>query len=348
MLTEIQRKSEPLLVAGDSDADRHRSGALGGDSVRTARQIGLVALKFGLSLGLMAVLLLSADWAMITERLRGALLVPFALALIVLSAAIPAVAWRWGLVSRRLGTPLSFPLALRLTYIGLFFGQILPGTVGGDAARGWLAYRAGLPLGAVASSIFLDRVMGLIGLSVLVVGAMAWFVGVASAGMAWLPAAVIVALVAGLALLLALDRLPLPAALRRGRALAALGLIPRIRHILWSRAAAAALAVSVAVHLATVLAVSLLAYGLNLPVGLFNCLLVVPIAVLMSTLPISLGGWGVRDGAMVAGFGLLGVGASEALLLSVLFGVILMLAAMPGGALAGGATIRSLRREARP
>lgn len=54
---------------------------------------------------------------------------------------------------------------------------------------------------------------------------------------------------------------------------------------------------------------------------------------LLQALPISIAGWGVREGSFVAGFGLFGIPSKDALLLSILFGFILLLASAPGSVL---------------
>ena len=54
-------------------------------------------------------------------------------------------------------------------------------------------------------------------------------------------------------------------------------------------------------------------------------------ATLFAVLPISLGGWGVREVGMVALFGAVGVSPERALTLSVLYGVLPLLISLPGG-----------------
>jgi uncharacterized membrane protein YbhN (UPF0104 family) len=48
------------------------------------------------------------------------------------------------------------------------------------------------------------------------------------------------------------------------------------------------------------------------------------------TIPISIAGWGVREGIMVMGFGYLGVPPEQALALSILYGLLLLVVAIPG------------------
>jgi hypothetical protein len=54
---------------------------------------------------------------------------------------------------------------------------------------------------------------------------------------------------------------------------------------------------------------------------------------LFATLPISIGGWGVREAAVVTFFGLVGVAPSAAVLLSVQLGLIAVVISLPGGLL---------------
>jgi uncharacterized membrane protein YbhN (UPF0104 family) len=58
-------------------------------------------------------------------------------------------------------------------------------------------------------------------------------------------------------------------------------------------------------------------------------MLMQPVA-LLTSLPISIGGWGVRETAMIGLLGLVGVPASAALVLSVELGLITMAASLPG------------------
>jgi uncharacterized membrane protein YbhN (UPF0104 family) len=76
-----------------------------------------------------------------------------------------------------------------------------------------------------------------------------------------------------------------------------------------------------------------LALGLDAPVTLVDCLVLVPPVILVATLPISIAGWGAREVAMVTVFGLIGVPSAQATALSVLFGIATLLIALPGGLL---------------
>ena len=56
-----------------------------------------------------------------------------------------------------------------------------------------------------------------------------------------------------------------------------------------------------------------------------------PAVLILSFLPISIAGWGIREGAMVFAFHILGNSSSIALATSIAFGVLMILAGLPGG-----------------
>ena len=68
--------------------------------------------------------------------------------------------------------------------------------------------------------------------------------------------------------------------------------------------------------------------GLDFPLQVY--LVLVPPVILLTILPISLAGWGVREGAMVGFFLLVGADKSTVLTFSILYGLVALAASMPG------------------
>jgi hypothetical protein len=62
------------------------------------------------------------------------------------------------------------------------------------------------------------------------------------------------------------------------------------------------------------------------------CFLVVPTIILIASLPISIGGWGVREAALAVGFSALGQPASVAVATSLIIGLANLVSALPGAA----------------
>jgi len=78
------------------------------------------------------------------------------------------------------------------------------------------------------------------------------------------------------------------------------------------------------------LVVLLLARSMSLGLALEAAVFLFPAVVLLSMIPISLAGWGIRESAMVVIFSLVGLDSSAALSISILFGASMFLAGLPG------------------
>jgi uncharacterized membrane protein YbhN (UPF0104 family) len=279
-------------------------------------------------------LLRSHDFGAVLRHLGDISVGSVSLALIVLSVTVILVSLRWMLILHSAGAHLPFGPVLHIVFIGLFFNQVLPATVGGDAVRTWRLYKTGVALGASFRSVVLDRVTAFVGLVILVALGLPFVSAITSDAAAfWSLAAVVVSAVGGVALLLSLDRIPLPWR-RRGplRALDELAVDAR-RFFFTPRLAVSGLGLAVAVHTVSAMTVLILARGMGLEIGALDCLILVPPVMLVSVLPISMAGWGVREGAMIAALGLAGVSSTDALVLSLVFGLVAMVMGLPGGAL---------------
>lgn len=291
--------------------------------------------KIVVSTGLLALLAAEIDLADAIDRL-GRVSGPILTAVLALLLAHTVLsASRWQGVVRAIGTAITFRHAFGLTFIGAFFSQVLPSSVGGDIVRIYLAHRRGMPASAAIIGVALERALTLLGLVIMVLAALPRFLAVVEPSTVR-PVVVVTALlavgaVAGLGLLMNLHRAP--AALRDTKVVRALGTIAAGARSLFlsPRRLAGPLAWTLLAHVNLVLCVYLLALGLELPVRLIDCLALVPLALLATALPISIAGWGVREASMVSLLALVGVPGEGAFALSVIFGLLSTVAALPGG-----------------
>ena len=83
--------------------------------------------------------------------------------------------------------------------------------------------------------------------------------------------------------------------------------------------------------LLNLLAIYLLVIGAGIDIPVLTCFFFGGLSILISVLPISMAGWGVREGTMVALFGLIGVAPEQAMSVSIAFGVLMLLTALPAG-----------------
>lgn len=241
---------------------------------------------------------------------------------------------RWLAVVNANGSRLPFKTALQVVLIGHFFNQALPSSVGGDAVRIWCAYRAGLTFGAAANTVIIDRAVTLFSLLVLSAAGLPWLFDIVTDPVArWALSTVICAGVAGFGAFLAIRRLP--QVVTRWRAVRALlALAALARNVMFNaRYALPAILLSVASFIGFAVIVACLARAMQVEVRVLDCILLVPPVILVTVVPISIAGWGVREGAMVVAFGFINVPASAAFAVSVLFGLTLAAASLPGALL---------------
>lgn len=299
-----------------------------------ARRLLLTGLKLVISILLIGYFLGTNDLDTVGRNLSGIRAESVILALSILGASIGLVTLRWTFILRKIGVRLRLGPALHILFIGLFFSQVLPSTVGGDAVRTWRLYKAGVAFGASFRSVVLDRVVGFTGLILLVVLGLP-FVSSATTDPAalWSLLAIVCSAATGLALLLSLDKIPF-SWLRRGP-LGTLGdMAMDARNLFFAPGAVAfGVGLSLLVHFGSAMIVFVLALGMEIEIGVLECVILVPPVILISVLPISMAGWGVREGAMITALGFSGIIPADALVLSLAFGLVTFVAAIPGGIL---------------
>jgi len=238
---------------------------------------------------------------------------------------------RWKVIVAAMGGGLPFRAALRLTFIATFFNQVLPGAVVGDGMRIWLAQRQGLSWRRAVHSVAADRLLMLVLLLVLVLVGESWLSSrLGYAAVPWLLPAALVAGALGLAFLLAARRMP-PGWLHRRLLRWLHDLAEDMRLLLFRpRPALKLLATSLLAYLCLGVTLWILGLAVGAPIPASAYLLVGPPLILASVLPISVGGWGVREAAALALFTAVGADPAQAVAISVLFGLVSLLVGTPG------------------
>lgn len=240
---------------------------------------------------------------------------------------------RWREISAECGAPLETRQAMRFNMIGTFFNQTLPSSIGGDAVRLWLVARAGAGWRAATYSIFVDRAVGLIALAIMIVASLPWSYNLITDpnGRSALLAVDLVALAGGLGFL-ALGMLPFPF-LKRWWATHHLYACSAIANrVIFSRDRGPKIALlSLLVHVLTVVIAWCVVRSIAAPVAFGQAFQLVPPVILITMLPISIAGWGVREATMGLAFGYAGLVANEGVNVSLLFGAVTFLVGIFGG-----------------
>jgi uncharacterized membrane protein YbhN (UPF0104 family) len=297
--------------------------------------------RAGVTAAIVGYILASVDLHAVRGALLGIRPGPFAGAVVLYLAGQLLSAWKWAVLGRALGFACPLGVYARYYFIGMFFNVFGPSTVGGDVVRA-LYLGAGRDRMRALHSVVLDRVSGL-----------AFLAGVAAiavvASPRWrLPTPVTAGIASGGALLvvgwwlapLLVGLLPATNRLRR-----------HFEHDLpvWRTPGvlAATAVLSVLFHLSQVVLQWVLAHALGVPIPLSYCLVFHPLLSFMMALPISLGGFGVREGGYLYFLRRIHVAPSVAVTMGLLWFVVTLVGGLVGGIafLASGARLPRLRAE---
>lgn len=282
-------------------------------------------LRLIVSGGLLAWLGWRTDWSQVSEAFANLHLGPWLAALGLYLGAQVISSLRW----QHLARPLGFegPLA-RFTgycFIGMYFNLMLPTSVGGDVVRAWyLDNRPGRRMDAFLS-VLIDRLIGLLALLALACVAVA-------ACPIELPVWIRVSVWAcGAAAALGLAALPVLVRwtnrFGRVRRLAERGRLYLAHPWLLLNT----LALSLVVQVANVGLVWLVGRAIGAPVPAAYYCILVPMVSLLTLLPVSLNGMGIREGGTVLFLAPLGIGAGTALSVAFLWFAVGTVASLGGG-----------------
>ncbi len=295
-------------------------------------RVAATALKVGVSAGLLYFIASSISLDVVSHRLQQVALWPAAAGIAILLVQAAMATRRWWLLLEFMGIRWKFPVAVRVFMAGLFFNQTMLSTIGGDAVRGWYVYRGNGKAGTAVANVLLDRFAGVVVLLLIATFTLPLMFGfVASPVARWGMAGILVAMSA-VSLGIFYFRRP-PAMLSHWRVLQGLATLSGYARQLTGnrRVLIPVLGYSLGIHLLTVTCLYSLSLASDLPVTFQSLLVIVPPVLLVSMLPISVAGWGVREGAMVVGLGFVGVSAEQALTLSILFGLTMLVVGLFGG-----------------
>ncbi|MFZ0846193.1 MAG: lysylphosphatidylglycerol synthase transmembrane domain-containing protein [Pseudolabrys sp.] len=295
------------------------------------RQLSFLV-KVAVSAVLLYLSLRKVDLSSIGQRLTTLDWSWIAFILLVLGSQIPLLALRWREIVVNCGASLTPATALRYSFVGTFFSQVLPSSIGGDAVRIWLLARGGTGWPIAIYSVLIDRVVGVSALALIVVACLPWTVGlvqdpVARAALALIGFGSLAAAAAFLSLgsrhLQILERWWLT------RHLAAAS------RLTWklgrSTAGIRVAALSFLIHLLTVLAAWGAARAAHASLDFTQALFLFLPVILIATIPISIAGWGVRESAMVLAFSYAGLAESDGLIVSILYGATSLAIGAVGG-----------------
>jgi glycosyltransferase 2 family protein len=228
---------------------------------------------------------------------------------------------------------------LRISFISVFVGSMMPGTVGAEISRVVGVARSNTTVTKAVFSVALDRMLGTVTLSLMVLSGLVmgtahlneWVVGAAAF------------------ILVGVVLLTLIVTSKRARKAAFRMLPKRVSALIGGRlrkvtdcidayrgqpsAVAKALLLSFGAQIIRVVNVWLAGRALGLELPIAYLMVTVPIVIFLLMLPISIGGLGVRETGYIYLLGLIGISSESAFAVSLLLYLALLTSTLPGGVL---------------
>nr|WP_286009942.1 lysylphosphatidylglycerol synthase transmembrane domain-containing protein [Larsenimonas salina] len=282
-------------------------------------------MRVTLLIGVIAIMFATLDFSHIYHTLSSPSAGWLAAGLALTVPQFLLSAWRWQLTAHALKLSLPFSVALKEYYLATVLNQILPGGIGGDITRAWRHSQDSDQKARAIHAVIIERLSGQ--LALLTIG--------------------LITLIAHPILLAPFDRLlHLPgiiiAPLAGSAVIIAAGLVWHFRtaagHFLnnvrlslltrevWLQQLASSLII-----VGTYIGVfACCARALDSPLDNATLMALIPPILMAMVVPLSVGGWGVRESAAAVVWGIAGFSSSEGVAISILYGTLVLVSSLPG------------------
>lgn len=323
-------------------------------------------LRAGIAIGTLVWVFKNQEWAALRQVFLGMNPVVFLGCTLVFAGTQAVLATRWWWLLTAMSIKLHLGAAIRLHFLGLFYNNIMPSSIGGDLIRAWYAAKHTEKRIEAALSVFIDRGIGLFGLVLMAGISLAFLIRDNAFATLALPEnasqetlgrsvtlglAVLVAVAVLLSSVLLIGKIRhavLGLAWRMGRRLRSLGqkAVAAIR-LCCKRPLTmlGTLGLTVLLQTCTIVAFWFLGRDLHIDAGLKYYFMIFPGMWVVGALPISIAGFGVLEGGITVLFvKLAGSTPEQAACLALCQRFIWILCSLPGALihLAGAHLPRSL------
>ena len=288
-----------------------------------------VVLRAAFSIGLLAGLAWWLDLGPVVSRLAQMRLGWVLLAVAISVVQVAVLAWRWRFTAGCLGVDLSYTAAWREYYLSIFLNQVMPGGVVGDVSRAWRQARVQTrqrePAGPAVRAVIFERLSAqAVMTAVALVSLLALPVIVNRGSRLVLFGAGAVAVLIVIAMVVWMRRQSSAQSLV-GQVLADLDAAHLSGPVFAAQLVSAAIVVGT--YLGTYLTAAR-AVGMDTPLPVLLPL-VAPVLMRM-LIPVTVAGWGLREGAAAVLWGAVGLTAADGVLVSVAYGLLVLIGSLPG------------------
>ena len=273
------------------------------------------------------IILRSIDMDQVWKTLRQAKLDLLLAALLMQFGSTSLSAYRWQLIMHNLDFGQSFSFYWRSYFKASFFNQGLPTSIGGDALKVLDVANQGFRKRDALYGIMLDRVIGLVALMWLNLAAYLFEPDLLPDPIYHLTLLLVAGSLAGFVVAFSLRHLFWLDAYPRLKIIRAIS--ERLHQAFLSNRILL-IGSSLLIPILAMLSVFMTGSALRLPYNLVTYFIIIPPAILLTIIPVSLAGWGIREGTLVALFSLIGADKVTILAMSILYGLMQIIVSLPG------------------
>ena len=288
-------------------------------------------LKFLLRLAatalILTLILRSINLSQVLNVLKQTRLDYLAAALLLQFSSTAVSAYRWQLIMQNLQFGQNFAFYWRSYFKGMFFNQGLPTSIGGDAVRMLDVAKLGFRKRDALYGVMVDRIIGLGALLSLTLLAYLLSPNLLPKPV-HRPILMIISL--GAAGFFGIYIIHYFTWLNRFPKLTVINTIAQRLHQALSFRRILLVVASLLIPFLALLGFFATGWALGLEYSLMIYFALVPPALLLTVVPISVAGWGVREGALVSLFSLIGADKTAVLMMSLLYGITLIIVSLPG------------------
>ena len=310
----------------------------------------LLGLRLLVSLLLIAFILAKVDFDRLRALFASISLPYFFLALFLVTVERVLLAYKWNVLLAKKKLNIPFIKLLKIYYASIFVGTFLPSSLGVEIFRSYSLAKYNSNPAESVSSVFVDKIIALCSSFIVVLVNVLLFSGLI-ANKYIIPITLIMTATFVVFSIIIINQAIMQAVINSFSLINLKNLQNKIQkfynafseYMAYKGALFYVLMLSFLLQVVRVLDVYAVSLSLKQEVALAHFFIFVPIIIILTMLPLSLAGIGIREGAFVYFFSQVGMTVSEAFALSVLIYVLTMISILPGGIIfaLGGISIKS-------
>lgn len=294
--------------------------------------IFLPFIKLFLLIALIIIILATVDIKQVTNNFIYLSQGTIYISIILFASSIVMGALRWGIVLESLSIRLNWLTICKLYYSGLFVNTVIPGSIAGEIMKILNLKKHGVGNSRSLNSVLLDRICGILGTIILLLTSLLYlFTHKSDTDVLFVGSVFALTLISILAIIIIIDFLPRP--FKNSKWIGLLFQLSKDTNALFKKIKIVSLVtiLSMLAGIAHSYIIFLITSDLSeLPINFYACLCFIPLITIISALPLSYAGWGIREVSLVSCYSIIGISSDIALTTSISFGILSYLVSFGG------------------